>query len=164
MMVEASELVVANLKVLGRVEAGHKVRVWRGRLHAQKDGPLLGVMRALRAETRETSLHALEVLVESAVRCGSSLEEKVVSGEGRLERTRRRTMLSQLTRSMRGACMGLESLRATYASDLSTVARLEVLELKLLSAAECLEEGDTADEKSDETNNETNNARTDVSA
>jgi hypothetical protein len=143
------ERLIVNLTVLGRVGEGERVCSREGLFVVCGAGPVTALRRLLRSETRESSLHALEALVESAVSNCTKLceqvrsdmeEEEVITIATFIARAQRDSLVRQLLESMQLAQAGLERLAVTYAGDCATVARLEVLCKRLCSVTNTLSE------------------------
>jgi len=145
------ERVVANLRVLGRVEVGQKVGWSDGRLYVLRPSPLTALRRLLRAESRYTTLQVLETLAESSVQamarvCSERREDGLEgSGDGpvgaRLQRAQLEALVGELASSMRSAIGGLRRVAETYEGDSGVLARLEVMECKLRAVTSLCERG-----------------------
>jgi len=133
------DVVVANLKVLSRLEVGERLATRGGRLVTRPPTPLTTLLRFLRAETRESSLKAVETLVDDALRAMRELRERSTSCD--ITRAQNGSLHDQLLHTMATCDAGIRNLASTYDGDTAVIARLEVVAHQLRTIVATLNSG-----------------------
>lgn len=132
-LAQRAERAIVNLKVLGRLEVGERLGCRGGVLTARASSPWAALARFMRAESRLTSLKAVEALVDEALSvCEALLASKYRAETAPEETTPALTLwaeaalLRQLTESLEQSLGGMRNMASTYEGDASAAARIEL--------------------------------------
>lgn len=112
---------MANLKLIGMINKGHKICLRKGQLNIETMDRLQFLKRWLMKDSRDVTLIHIRNTINEAIKIAKGLINNSIQSDMKV------WTISAINQELRNCETGLQNLKTTYMEDSSVVANIDVL-------------------------------------